>query len=404
MLLRSCSDQSLRLLGQRSGARLVAGRPFFVRIIVHDMVFITEVKMSNHTPLYEQHLSAGGKMVDFAGWEMPINYGSQVQEHHKVRQDVGMFDVSHMTVVDFEGGAAREFLRVLLANDVNRLKDSGKALYSCMLNESGGVIDDLIVYYLHDEWYRMVVNAGTREKDVRWIKQQAKDYNLTVTERPELAMIAVQGPNAEKHLTTALSADAKAIRSLTPFNSLDLGDHFIARTGYTGEDGFEIILSAEDAVMLWEGLIKSGVPPIGLGARDTLRLEAGMNLYGHDMDDSTSPLESGLAWTVAWEPSERKFIGREALESIKESKPKTKLVGLVLEDKGVIRDHQKVVVAGLGNGEITSGSFSPTIGRSIAFARVPAGTKEAVSVEIRGKLASAKIVKVPFVRKGKVCI
>ncbi|VAW75023.1 Aminomethyltransferase (glycine cleavage system T protein) [hydrothermal vent metagenome] len=360
--------------------------------------------MSNQTPLYEQHLSAGGKMVDFAGWEMPINYGSQVQEHHKVRQDVGMFDVSHMTVVDFEGQAAREFLRVLLANDVNRLKESGKALYSCMLNESGGVIDDLIVYFLHDEWYRMVVNAGTREKDMAWIKQQAKDYNLTVTERPELAMIAVQGPNAEKHLTTVLSTDAKAISSLTPFNALDLDDYFIARTGYTGEDGFEIILSAAAAVKLWDGLTASGVPPIGLGARDTLRLEAGLNLYGHDMDDSISPLEAGLGWTIAWEPAERKFMGREALESIKKNKPKTKLVGLVLEGKGVIRDHQKVVVAGLGDGKITSGSFSPTIGRSIAFARVPAGSKEAVSIEIRGKLASAKIVKVPFVRKGKVCI
>ncbi len=360
--------------------------------------------MSNQTPLYEQHLSAGGKMVDFSGWDMPINYGSQVQEHHKVRTDVGMFDVSHMTVIDIEGDAAREYLRALLANDVNRLKDSGKALYSCMLNEQGGVIDDLIVYYLRDDWYRMVVNAGTREKDVDWINHQAKDFNITITERPELAMIAVQGPNAAKHLSNVLSADAAAINSLTPFNALDLNSHFIARTGYTGEDGFEIILSAENSVKLWDALIESGVSPIGLGARDTLRLEAGMNLYGHDMDDNTSPLESGLGWTVAWEPTDRKFIGRESLESIKASKPKTKLVGLVLDDKGVIRDHQKVVVAGLGDGEITSGSFSPTIGKSIAFARVPAGTKEAVSVEIRGKLASAKIVKVPFVRKGKICI
>lgn len=360
--------------------------------------------MSNQTPLYKQHLSADGKMVDFAGWQMPINYGSQVQEHHKVRQDVGMFDVSHMTVVDIEGEAAREFLRHLLANDVNRLKETGKALYSCMLNEQGGVIDDLIVYFLRDDWYRLVVNAGTREKDVNWINQQAQSFNVSINERPELAMIAVQGPNAAKHVIAAMSDNAAAIEALTPFNALALDNLFIARTGYTGEDGFEIILSADDAVSLWETLSKSGVPPIGLGARDTLRLEAGMNLYGHDMDDNTSPLESGLGWTVAWDPSDRKFIGREALESIKASKPKTKLVGLVLDEKGVIRDHQKVVVAGIGEGEITSGSFSPTIGKSIAFARVPANTKEAVSVEIRGKLAAARIVKVPFVRKGKVCI
>jgi len=360
--------------------------------------------MSNQTPLYEQHVSAGGKMVDFAGWEMPINYGSQVQEHHKVRQDVGMFDVSHMTVVDFEGDGAREFLRLLLANDVNRLKDKGKALYSCMLNEQGGVIDDLIVYYMNDDWYRMVVNAGTREKDMAWIRKQAEGFNITVSERPELAMIAVQGPNAVKHITTIMSDDAEAIGALAPFNALVLEHCFLARTGYTGEDGFEIILAADKAVWLWEELSKAGVPPIGLGARDTLRLEAGMNLYGHDMDDETSPLEAALGWTVAWEPADRKFIGREALEAIKAQKPKTKLVGLVLTEKGVTRDHQKVVVAGAGEGEITSGSFSPTIGKSIAFARVPADTASEVSVEIRGKLVAAKIVKAPFVRNGKVCI
>lgn len=361
--------------------------------------------MLKQTPLYELHVESGGKMVDFSGWSMPIHYGSQVQEHHKVRQAIGMFDVSHMTVVDVEGKDARRFLQTLLANDVGRLKSEGKALYSCMLTEKGGVIDDLIVYFMNKDWYRMVVNAATRDRDIEWINQQAQSYSVTITERPELAMIAVQGPKAEDYLAKIFAGEtAKAIRELKPFNAVICKDIFIARTGYTGEDGFEIILQANAVVQIWKKLLASDVPSIGLGARDTLRLEAGMNLYGVDMDDSVTPLESGLGWTVAWEPETRDFIGRQALEQQRANKPKAKLVGLLLEDKGILRDHQKVTIAGVGSGEITSGSYSPTLGKSIAFARIPSEAKIDCTVEIRGKILPVKIVKAPFVRNGKSCI
>ena len=358
--------------------------------------------MGNKTPLYDEHVADGGKLVDFAGWEMPINYGSQIEEHNTVRNDAGMFDVSHMTVVDLTGERTREFLRYLLANNVDRLTENGKALYSCMLNESGGVIDDLIVYFLEDDFFRMVVNAGTREKDLAWLRQQAVPFDVTVTERPELAMIAVQGPNARDKALGLLDADARAAAAaLKPFFGTFAGDWFIARTGYTGEDGFEIVLPPEDAPGFWQQLRAAGVRPTGLGARDTLRLEAGMNLYGTDMDESVSPLESALGWTIAWEPAERDFIGRAALEQQRKAGAKHKLVGLLLEGKGVLRNHQKVIAEGAGEGEITSGSFSPTLQRAIAFARVPKTTGDSCQGDIRGKLLTARVVKPPFARNGK---
>jgi len=358
--------------------------------------------MVNKTPLYAEHVAAGGKLVDFAGWEMPINYGSQIEEHNAVRSDAGMFDVSHMTVVDLTGARTREFLRYLLANNVDRLTESGKALYSCMLNESGGVIDDLIVYFLEEGFFRMVVNAGTREKDLEWLRQQAVAFDVSVTERPELAMIAVQGPNARDKALGLLDADARAAAAaLKPFYGTFAGDWFIARTGYTGEDGFEIVLPADAAPGFWQQLRAAGVRPAGLGARDTLRLEAGMNLYGTDMDESVSPLEAALGWTIAWEPEDRDFIGRAALEQQRSAGPQRKLVGLLLEDKGVLRNHQKVIVEGVGEGEITSGSFSPTLQRAIAFARVPKATGATCQVDIRGKLLTARVVKPPFARNGK---
>ena len=360
--------------------------------------------MAKQTPLYDEHVADGGKLVDFAGWDMPINYGSQIEEHNNVRNDAGMFDVSHMTVVDLTGERCREFLRYLLANNVDRLKDSGKALYSCMLNEDGGVIDDLIVYFIRDDFFRMVVNAGTHDKDLAWLQKQSSAFAVTVTERPELAMIAVQGPNAREKALPLLSDTARAFAAdLKPFFGAFDGDWFIARTGYTGEDGFEIVLPADEAVTFWKGLRDAGVRPTGLGARDTLRLEAGMNLYGSDMDETVSPLESALGWTVAWEPAERDFIGRKALEAQRAAGAKQKLVGLLLEDKGVLRNHQKVVV-GDGVGEITSGSFSPTLQRAIAFARVPKETGDTCQVDIRGKLLNARVVKPPFVRNGEAQI
>jgi aminomethyltransferase len=263
------------------------------------------------------------------------------------------------------------------------------------------VIDDLIVYFIRDDFFRMVVNAGTHDKDIAWLGRQAPAFDVSVTERPELAMIAIQGPNARAKTLPLLSDAARAFAGeLKPFFGDFDGDWFIARTGYTGEDGFEIILPAADAAAFWGKLRAAGVKPTGLGARDTLRLEAGMNLYGTDMDETVSPLESALGWTVAWEPADRDFIGRKALEAQRAAGTKQKLVGLLLEDKGVLRNHQKVVAGG-GEGEITSGSFSPTLQRAIAFARVPKDTGETCQVDIRGKLLNARVVKPPFVRNGE---
>lgn len=357
------------------------------------------------TALHDLHVSLNARMVDFGGWDMPINYGSQIDEHHQVRNDAGMFDVSHMTIVDLKGEKVKAFLQYLLANDVARLKDSGKALYSCMLNEDGGVIDDLITYYINDTFYRMVVNASTREKDLAWITLQAKDFGVEINERDDYAMIAVQGPNARAKAHLALGEDAEAkLADMAPFYIRDYGDMSVARTGYTGEDGYEIMVPEKDVAALWSRLLEAEVAPCGLGARDTLRLEAGMNLYGSDMDETISPLEAGLNWTVAWEPADRNFIGRKALEAQKMAGVKQKLVGLVLQGKGVLRNHQKVIVNGKEAGEVTSGSFSPTLNQAIAFARVPNDIGETCKIDIRGKHLDARVVKPPFVRNGKSCL
>ena len=360
--------------------------------------------MGQRTPLYDQHLALGAKMVDFGGWDMPLHYGSQVEEHHQVRRDCGVFDVSHMTVVDVSGEQARDYLQRLLANDVARLKSTGRALYSAMLNERGGVIDDLIVY-LTDWGYRLVVNASTRDKDLAWMQAQAAGFAVEVRERPELAMLAIQGPHARARTSELVSqARAGLIHDLKPFQGMADGDWFIGRTGYTGEDGLEIILPAEQAPDFLSELVGAGIPPIGLGARDTLRLEAGLNLYGQDMTEDVSPLAANMGWTVTWEPAERDFVGRAALEQQRARDDLPKLVGLVLEERGVLRAHQVVRVNGVGDGEITSGSFSPTLGKSIALARVPAGTAERAEVEIRGKWYPVRVVQPTFVRHGKVLV
>ena len=361
--------------------------------------------MSQRTALYTKHLESDAKIVDFAGWEMPIHYGSQLQEHHQVRQDAGMFDVSHMVILDLHGDDAKAFLQKLLANDVDKLKTTGKALYSCMLNEAGKVIDDLIVYYLADDFYRIVVNAGTRAKDIAWMQKQLADFSATLTERDELAMIAVQGPNAREKACSVLDAKAaEAAHALSIFVGAEIGAYFIARTGYTGEDGFEIMVHNDAAATLWDQLLAAGVKPIGLGARDTLRLEAGMNLYGTDMDENYSPLVSGLTWTIAWQPESRDFIGRSALEAEKAAGIQTKFVGLVLEKRGILRGHQKVITATGAEGETTSGTFSPTLGVAIAMARVPVDIGATCEVEIRKRRLSAKVVKAQFVRQGKSCL
>ncbi len=361
--------------------------------------------MTNKTILNSAHRELGARMVDFGGWDMPVNYGSQIDEHHYVRQSVGMFDVSHMTVVDINGLEAKAYLQHLLANDVAKLTRQGKALYSCMLNEKAGIIDDLIVYFLDEQNYRLVVNASTRDKDIAWLEQQAEDFDVTINEKPTLAMIAVQGPKARQKVCPLLPERlGLAAAEIKPFSACWHGEWFVGRTGYTGEDGFEIILPEDKAEGFWKQLISVGVHPCGLGARDTLRLEAGMNLYGQDMDESKHPIESGLNWTVAWEPGVRNFVGKQALLSIKEQANSDKFVGLILEDKGVLRGHQTVVLDDGSRGEITSGGYSPTMERSIAFARVPANIGKTCKIDIRGKLKVARVVKPCFVRRGEVQI
>lgn len=362
--------------------------------------------MGNKTALYATHQAMGGKIVDFGGWDMPLHYGSQIEEHHKVRQSAGMFDVSHMTVVDVTGADAKAYLQYLLANDVAKLDSLfGKALYSGMLNPEGGVIDDLIVYNLGD-WYRVVVNCGTREKDLAWMNQIAQTFAVTITERAELAMIAIQGPEAIRIASSLASAEqAAVIAKLQVFQGLPAGDWFIGRTGYTGEDGLEIMLPNAEAASFWQALADAGVAPCGLGARDTLRLEAGMNLYGHEMDDSVSPLAANMGWTIAWQPAERDFIGRTALEAQKAVGSTQKLVGLVLRERGVLRAEQVISIDGSDEkGIITSGTFSPSLGYSIALARVPRSIGSHCQVEMRGKQVTVEVVAPTFVRNGKAVI
>ena len=362
--------------------------------------------MTNKTVLNETHRALGAKMVDFGGWDMPIHYGSQLDEHHLVRRDAGMFDVSHMTVVDLTGARARAFLRYLVANSVDKLQKPGKALYTTMLNPQGGVIDDLIVYFMSEDWFRLVVNAATREKDVAWITEQAKAFDVVVRERPEFGMVAVQGPTARERVIGLLrEEDRVQVSKLLRFSArqaqtADGVEVFVARTGYTGEDGFEVIVPEARTVAFWNALLDAGVKPAGLGARDTLRLEAGMNLYGQDMDDTISPFEAALAWTVVLDEG-RDFIGRAALEAQQASGAARQMIGLVMDEKGVLRHGQKVLTAN-GEGEILSGTFSPSIGKAIAFARIPAGDPGDVRVDIRGREVAVRVVKFPFVRDGKV--
>jgi aminomethyltransferase len=363
--------------------------------------------MLKKTVLNAAHRSLGARMVDFGGWDMPVNYGSQIEEHHAVRKDCGMFDVSHMCPVDVVGPDCRAFLSRLVANDVAKLKVSGKALYSAMLNEAGGVIDDLIIYFLTDTRFRIVINAGTADKDLAWMQAKLAEWKLdvSITQRRSgdqaLGIIAVQGPNARAKFWQVLPQARASTEGLKAFFAAEVDQYFIASTGYTGEDGYEIMLPATEAESLWNALHQAGVAPCGLGARDTLRLEAGMNLYGQDMDETVSPLDAGLAWTVSLN-TERDFVGKAALLANGQQK---QFLGLLLLDKGVLRGHQQVITK-QGNGEITSGSFSPTLQQSIALARLPMGVAigDEVEVDIRGKLLKAKVTKPVFARNGKAVI
>ncbi len=359
--------------------------------------------MLKQTPLNALHRALGAKMTDFGGWEMPLHYGSQIEEHHRVRRDAGMFDVSHMLAIDVQGADAQRFLSYLLANNVAKLAVPGKALYSCMLNPAGGVLDDLIVYFFGPERYRLVVNAGTADKDLGWMTElrDRQRFKAELLPRRDLAMLAVQGPQARSRLWAALPGAEPISAALEPFHAAFHGEIMLARTGYTGEDGFEVLLPAQAGVDLWRALLDAGVAPCGLGARDTLRLEAGMNLYGQDMDESVTPLESGLGWTVDL-AGPRDFCGKAALL---ESRPERRMVGLLLMDRGVLRPHQRVR-SSAGEGEISSGTFSPTLSRSIALARVPSAVAdgETVMVEVRDKQLAAKVVRPPFVRNGRILV
>ena len=334
-------------------------------------------------------------MVDFAGWHMPLNYGSQIEEHHAVRNAAGRFDVSHMTVVDVGGLQARDFLRFLLVNDVDRL-DPGQALYSVMVNDTGGIVDDLITYR-RPAGYRVVVNAATRVKDLAWFAKHSAAFDVEIVERDDHDIIAVQGPRAIEAVDAVLGT---TVGGLGSFEAIENDDCLIARTGYTGEDGVEIICPATRSVGIWSALGDNGVVSVGLGARDTLRLEAGLNLYGQDMDETTSPFVSNVGWTVAWEPSTREFEGRRALEAERRVGPESKLTGIVLGAKGVMR-HGYAVTTASGEGVVTSGIFSPTLGVSIALARLPRRAAGECTVDIRGRAVPATIVKPPFVRLGE---
>ncbi len=351
------------------------------------------------TVLNEAHRKAGAKMVDFGGWDMPINYGSQIEEHHAVRQNVGMFDVSHMTVIDVSGREATDFLYKLLANDITKL-NTNQALYSTMLNHEGGVIDDLITYKISETSYRVVVNAATREKDLAWFEQQIADFDATMAEQADTAMIAVQGPKAIETLQPLIALDlSQTKRFYATYND----DMFVGRTGYTGEDGVEIIVPSEAAEGLWNQLIEAGVQPCGLGARDTLRLEAGMHLYGQDMDENITPLECGLGWTIR--KDNNSFNGAEALEQLREQGISKKLIGLVLEGRGVLRHDQTLIDADGKQGIITSGGYSPSTEKAIAMAVVDKQMDaDSIQVQIRNKTLPCRVVKLPFVRNGKSLI
>ncbi len=356
--------------------------------------------MGSTTPLFDEHRALGAQFVDFAGYRMPLHYGSQVEEHHAVRRRGGVFDVSHMGIIDIAGTAAFDWLRRMLANDVAKLKDGG-ALYSCMLNEQGGVIDDLIVYRLDANQFRIVVNAANKARDLAWMRKHANPLKLRITERSDFAMLAAQGPQARETVAALLPVTKRReTLGLRPFSGMRNGAEFVSRTGYTGEDGFEIMLPREHASHWWKALIAGGMVPAGLGARDTLRLEAGLCLYGNDLDESHDPLASGLGWTVALEPAERNFIGRPAIDRVRGAL-NVRAVGLILDGRGIMRHGQRVATRA-GDGVVTSGGFSPTLNRSIALARVPIQSGNEVEIDMRGQWMRARCVKPPFVRRGEL--
>lgn len=352
------------------------------------------------TPLYACHVAQNAHMVAFGEWEMPMHYGSQIQEHLNTRREVGMFDVSHMVVTDIQGPEATHFLRSILSNDVAKIQPN-QALYSCLLHHQGGVLDDLIVYQLSTDHYRLITNSVTREKISLWLNQLAQDFQITLQPQTQYALIAIQGPKAietvsQQFATLGLQSKIKALKS---FSALQTEHCFIARTGYTGEPGVEILLSAEDGVSLWNNLAEAGVSPCGLGARDTLRQEAGLNLYGQEMDETTNPYEANLGFTIDLSDSTRNFIGKQAVLAM-QAQAQFNLVGLVGDKSQIMRRHAPVFLADKTEGVVTSGTYSPTLSCAIAFARIPKQPAASVEVMVRRSPVQAQVVKLPFVRQG----
>lgn len=358
------------------------------------------------TPLYQEHQALGARLVEFSGWEMPVQYSGIMEEHRAVRTRAGLFDVSHMGELRVEGAEAEAFLQYLIPNDVARLSVH-QAIYSQLCRLDGNVIDDLLVYKLSEQRYMLVVNAGNIEKDLAWVQEQAQHFqHVTITDQSETtALLALQGPSALTILQTLTESDLTTIRYYHcqpgQVNGIQC---IISRTGYTGEDGFELYCSSADVVKLWGDLLTAGktydLVPAGLGARDTLRLEAGMCLYGHELDEQTNPLEARLGWTIKF--AKGNFIGREALQQVKKQGPQRLLVGVEMVERGVPRSGYAIYAGEDHIGYLTSGSPGPTVGKNIGMGYVQsaqATSGNAVQVDIRGKRVAAKIVALPFYRR-----
>lgn len=362
--------------------------------------------MTKKTPLYDTHVALGGRMVPFAGWEMPVQYTGVIAEHIAVRTKVGLFDASHMGEFEFTGPDALACLQWLTPNDVSKL-GLGQGQYSLLCNEKGGVVDDIIIYRLEENRYFMVVNASNIEKDFNWVQKNQRGDVTVVNRSNDFALIAVQGPKAlgvvQKLTATDLSALPRFNCCWTAMNGA--GECLIARTGYTGEDGCEIFVTPSMATVLWDALMEAGEPegsvPAGLGARDTLRIEVKYPLYGHELSDGTNPIEAGLNWVVKLNKG-CDFIGKAEIQKMKDSGPKVKLVGFEMVDKGIARDGYPIVDNKKIIGSVTSGTMSPTLKKAIGIGYVPAAfsaTGSKFSIDIRGSERVARVVDTPFVKK-----
>ncbi|MEJ2084158.1 MAG: glycine cleavage system aminomethyltransferase GcvT [Acidobacteriota bacterium] len=360
---------------------------------------------AKRTPLYQAHLEAGAKMVDFAGWTMPVQYSGVIEEHRAVRQAAGLFDVSHMGQIRVTGASAESFLQSVTPNDVSRLT-RGRAHYSGLLTEAGTYIDDLLVYRLGDEDFLLVVNAANADKDFDWLRSRSAGEVELEDVSEDWALLALQGPRAREILASLTPCDIDALKYYRfAVDAVAGGEAIISRTGYTGEDGFELYLQPDHAPAVWRQLLETGAPvglrPAGLGARDTLRLEAGMALYGHEIDDTTTPFDAGLNWVVKMDKGE--FVGRGALEAQQQQGSTRSLVGFEVQDRGIARQGHRVVAADEEIGWVTSGTWSPTFEKALGMAYVPRSATAIgtdLTLDVRGRSVAAKVVDLPFYKRN----